>query len=298
MQKTYTLKKLTALFMGIPNSVNDTRKYIFGMRTYTDELIPNCHRCLVIAGHHQKTKEIGYYAFCKKSGKVEHVGPYKSYYEALRTLNLTKGCDSCDFNKSELKEAYLPFLDEKFKEEMESLYGTDQELSVMMSPVQHFVESRNFLDVNFKYRFGIRLFQALADDSVAVIDLVKPCKDQKDFSLKIQALAGMIDRINEKELRNKIHKKEQIIGSINVLEQFLKENAPTYPRHIISNLRNLMSLRSKMYPAHATAAEIIVVLRNFGIINYPLDDWEKGTRKIILLCANSLSDFVSFLQSF
>ena len=141
--------------MGMPTSVVDTGRSLFGMRTYTDTLIPNCPRCFVIAGHHEKTKEIGYYAFCKKSVNLEHVGPYKSYHEALKVLVLTKGCDSCILNKSELKDAYLPVLDEQIKAEMESLYGVGQATAIIMSPLQDFAESRNFLQINFETRFGI-----------------------------------------------------------------------------------------------------------------------------------------------
>jgi len=283
--------------MGIPDSAIDTGKRIFGMKTYIDNLIPNCDRCFAISGLHGKTKERGHYFFCAKSKKLERVGPYKTYHEALRYLVLTKGCDTCSLNKFKLKKAYLPFLNDKVREEMQSIYGSGQEVTITLSPLRYFVEARNHLDVNFKSRFGIRLFQAMADDSVAVVDLIEPCKNQRDFSLKVQALAGIIDRINEKELREKISRKESIKGSINVLEQFLKEYAPNYPRHIISNLKNLMSLRNKMYPAHVNAAEIITILRNFGIAKYPLDDWEKGITKIIQLCGNSLADFVGFLQS-
>jgi len=285
--------------MGMPKTTKDTGTSILGLRTYTDELIPNCNRCFVIGGHHGKTKEIGYFAFCKKSGKLERVGPYKSYFEALKALTLTKGCDSCSYNKLEAKDEYLPLLDEKFREEMQNLYGKGDGLIIAMSPVQSFVEYRKYLDVNFEARFGIKLFNPLTDDSVAVVDLIKPCNDQKSFAFKIEALAGIIDRINGTELKDKIQKKEKerLQGSINILQQFLAENFPNYPRHIISNLRNLLSLRSKMYPAHATSAEILVILRNFGIDKYPLDDWEKGFNKIMHLCTNTLADFVTLVQS-
>jgi hypothetical protein len=284
--------------MGIPNTARDTGTTILGIRTLTDELIPNCSRCFVMSGHHERTKEIGYFAFCKKSGKLEKVGPYKSYYEALKNLTLTKGCDSCGYNKLKEKDDYLPLLTEKFKKEMQSLYGKD-EVTITMSPVQSFVEYRKHLDVNFEARFGIKLFIPIADDPVAAVDLIKPCNKEKDFIFKIQALAGLIDRINGTELKNKIMKKEKdsIKGSINILQQFLIENFQHYPRHIVSNLRNLLTLRSKMYPAHATSAEIIVVLRNFGIDKYPLDDWERGFVKIMRLCANSLADLITLVQS-
>lgn len=284
--------------MGIPDSVIDTGKKILGMRTYTDNLIPNCGSCFVISGTHERTKEMAFYAFCKKSGELESVGPYKSYHEALKFLVTTKGCDFCSCNKAQLKAAYLPVLNEKIKEEIESLYGIGQTPSVIMSPLQLFVEARNYLNTNFKARFGIELFQPLTDDLLAGFDLAKPCLDQRDFALKIQALAGLIDRIDESELKKKIKNRENLKnGSINALEQFLKENFPKYPKYIVSNLRHLLSLRSKMYPAHATTSEMIVVLGNFGISNYPLNDWDKGVSKILNLCSNSLYGLLTLIQN-
>lgn len=284
--------------MSFPKSVKDTGIYIHGARVYTDDLIPNCSRCFVLSGPHVKTREIGWFVFCRKSGNLEKVGPYETYHKALRVLTLTKGCDSCELNKAKDKTSYFPLLDEKVKQEMRALYGEEQTLSIVMKPLQYFVESRNFLDVNFEARFGMRFFRSLPDDAVAAVDLIKPCQNVKDFAFKIQALAGMIDRINESDVKKLIKNKEKqnLSGSINILEQILKENFPNYHPHIISNLRNLMSLRNKMYPAHATACEILVVLRNFGIDRYPLDNWEDGWKKILSLCSKSLADLVKTLQ--
>ena len=283
--------------MTFPDSARDTGREILDMRVYTDATIPNCKRCLVTAGTHIKTKERGWYAFCKKSGRLEKVGPCETFHKVLRTLTLTKGCDSCEFNRYENKEAYLPLLDKKIKEEFRDNF--EKQLLVVIKPLHFFVEYRNFLDANFKQRFGVRLFKSLPDDCVAVVDSVKPCRNAKDFSLKILALAGMIDRINGSEIRKLIRdeEKRKLTGSISLLQQLLEENVPNYPRHIISNLRNLMLLRSKLYPAHATSSEVPVVLQNFGIAKYPLDDWEKGWRRILRLCSNSLGDFVKILQS-
>ena len=173
--------------MDMPLSVVDTRTELFGCRAYIDELIPNCKRCIVIGSSHKKTQERGFFAFCKRSGKLERVGPYKSYHEALKVLVQTKGCDSCNFNVSKLKEAYIPILDEQFKLEMEALYGTEQSFSVVLNPVCNFFELRKFLDLNFEVRFGFKLFLPLTDDGVAFADLAKPCSTPQMFALKIQA---------------------------------------------------------------------------------------------------------------
>ena len=286
--------------MSMPNSVVDTGKSYLGCRIFTDNLIPNCNRCRVMSGNNRRTEERAYYAFCNKSGKkLEKVGPYTNYHEALKFLVLTKGCDSCSLNNSKLKDAYIPYLNEKFKEEMKVIYGTDQSLMLVVNPVNNFVESRKDLDLNFQSKFNFKLFVPLTDDGIAFVDLIKPCNSSQDFALKIQALAGIIDRLNEKALRENIKKKEEdkIQGTVRVLEQFLKENLPNYPLYTISNLRNLMALRSKMYPAHVTTSEIIVILRNFGIDKYPLDNWEEGLRKIIDICAKSLDDLTREVQN-
>lgn len=286
--------------MGMPKRAKDTGREIHGMRTFTAETIPNCNRCLVISGIHKKTKERGWNAFCKKTGKLEKIGPYDTFYEALKKLTLLKGCDSCEFNKSDSKATYLSLLKERIQEEAWETLGEEHILNVVYGPLESFVKYRNYLDVNFKHCFGFRLFNALPDDCIAVLTAIKPCKDYEDFSVKIQAFAGIFDRMNTEELRKLVQdvKKQNLQGSINLLEQILKEKIPNYPKSVIFNLRNLMSLRSKMYPAHATSAEILVVLKNLGIDKYPLDDWEKGWRKILTLCANSLVQLVEALQSF
>lgn len=284
--------------MGIPDSVINKKKKFLGMNVFTDELIPNCGGCFVMSGTHEKTKEIGFYASCKKSGQLELVGPYKSYFEALKVLVETRGCDSCNLNKAELKEAYLPVLNEKLKEEIATIYGIGQPPSVIMSPLQLFVEARNYLNINFKAKYGMELFQPLADDLVAGFDLAKPCVDQRDFAIKIQALAGLIDRIDGSELKKRIKYKEGLkSGSINALERFLNENYQTYPQYITSNLRHLLSLRSKIYPTHASTPEVIIALSSFGIGNYPLKDWDIGVSKILDLCSNSLYGLLTLIQN-
>jgi hypothetical protein len=284
--------------MAIPSSARDTGRDILGMRVFTDEVIPNCRQCFVMSTVRKRTGERQWFAFCKKSGALEKIGPYDTFHQALRKLTLEKDCDSCELNNNPSKASYLPLLDKKIRDDMVETLGEEHVLSLVMGPLQLFVEYRKYVDLNFENRFGTRFFRSLPDDCTAVVESIKPCQSANDFAVKIQALAGIFDRINESEIKSlmKDKEKQQLRGSINILEQILKENFPNYPKHFISNLRNLMSLRSKLYPTHATSAEIIVILRNFGIDRYPLDDWEKGWRKILTLIANSLGDLFKALQ--
>ncbi len=283
--------------MGLPKDAMDTGSRILGMHTFTSELVPNCNRCFVISGAHFKTKEAGWFAFCKKTGKLDQIGPYETFNRALKMLALTRGCDSCGFNEYEAKSSFLSTLNQKIEEEIRENFNGDV-YSMLTGPVEAFVRNRKYFDINFKNRFGTGFFKPLLDDCLATVDSAKPCENEEQFSMKVQALAGMIDRIEESNLKGliKTKEKQQISGSINILEQILKENTPNYPRYAVQNLRNLMSLRSKMYPAHATSHEILVILQNFGIAQYPLEDWGKGWKKILTLCSNSLEKLVSLLQ--
>jgi hypothetical protein len=121
--------------MSVFDSVIDTKTSIIGMHTYTDIMQPNCMRCFVISGNHEKTNERGFFAFCKKTDKMQKIGPYKSYYESLRYLVITKGCDTCEYNKSPLKQAYLSVLDEKMDEEISEMYGYKQDLLITLNPI-------------------------------------------------------------------------------------------------------------------------------------------------------------------
>jgi len=283
----------------IPKTAKRTGKYFEDVELVTSELVPNCHRCFVMVGHHKKTGEPGWYAFCKKTGKMKSVGPQESFHKALKILTLTKGCDSCEFNESEDKDVYLSTIKEEIEKEALELLGEEHILSRVKGSILKFVQYRNYFDIHFKDKFGVRFFKSVLDDSVAVVDLINPCSNQREFALKILALAGLFDRVNTNEIRDKIKdpEKRDLSGSINILEQILKENSRSYSRRMISNLRNLFSLRSKMYPAHSTATEILKIIQNLGVASYPPDNWEDSFQKILGLCTKNLENLVKELQS-
>jgi hypothetical protein len=281
-----------------PSFAKNTGTEIMGVKIYTDDiLLPNCSSVYVMSGVHTDTKEPGWFAFCKKSGKLEQVGPYETYSQAIKYLNLTKGCKTCELNKSENKEKSINLIDEKVREELEKTLGV--KLHSIPEELRFFVEYRSYFDINFDAIFKSRFFVMLPDDFRAVLDILPPCTCEKDFTTKVCALAGLLDRINENEIRKLIGDKEKqnLSGSINILEQILKENYPKYSGYLISNLKSLMNLRNKMYPTHALSAQILVALQNFGITNYPLDDWEDGWLKILGLCSKSMDGLVKLLQA-
>lgn len=181
--------------MGFPKDAKDTGAKVLGLHTFTSELVPNCDRCFAISGAHVKTRERGWFAFCKKSGKLDKIGPYETIVKAIKMLALTKGCDSCEFNKYEPKSSFLSTLNGEIEEEMRENFKDIH--SMLTRPVQAFVRNRQYFDINLKNRFKIGFFKPLLDDCIATVDSIKPCENEEQFAMKVQALAGMIDRIEE-----------------------------------------------------------------------------------------------------
>jgi len=282
-----------------PRSARKTGKSIAGVGVLTSELCPNCRLSIVIEGTHERTREKGWFAYCKKSGKLEKFGPYETLAKSLRYMTLAQGCDTCEYNKSDKKDEYLSLLDEEVQRELAEIFGEEHTYSVITGPLTSFVENRRAIDLLFKHIFGTRLFKSIPDDSVAIKDFITPCLTEQNFILKITALAGVIDRIEETDVKKIIKTREtkDMRGSINILEQILKENVPDYRTYIIKNMRNIMALRSKFYPTHAHSSEIIKILNNLGINKYPLENWDKGWIKILTLCCASFQGLIIDLQS-
>jgi len=283
----------------LPKTAKRTGKYLQDLELITSEDVPNCSRCFVMVGHHKKTNEPGWYAFCKKTEKLGSIGPQDSFNKVLKILTLTKGCDTCQYNRSENKDIFLKKIEEEIEKEALELLGEEHVLYRLKRNLYKFLEYRCYLDTHFDKIFGVRLFKSLPDDTRAVADITMPCSNQKEFALKIQALTGLLDRINTNEIKELIQNpnKDKINGSINILETILKERLNTFSKKDISNIRSLFALRSKMYPTHSTTTDIIKVIQNFGIESYPPDNWETSFQKILQLTTKNLEYLVKLLKS-
>ena len=85
-------------------------------------------------------------------------------------------------------------------------------------------------------------------------------------------------------------------GSINYLEQYLKENRPDYNVKIIRNLKNLKILRSKKFGVHGTEdPKLKKALDEMGL-PYPILDWNQLWIESLRLLDESLTKFSKILD--
>ena len=137
-------------------------------------------------------------------------------------------------------------------------------------------------------RFGFKLFHP---NERAIFQIMKPCKGEEEFTHNIAALAILIDQLNVKDMKKRVAVKE---GSVNILEEFLKNEVGEFPPEVISNLRDIVVMRSKRFPIHVTDTKFVeVVIRLTG--KYPpvwADLWVKALR----MYEESLEKLLNLLQ--
>lgn len=129
------------------------------------------------------------------------------------------------------------------------------------------VQKRREINLVFSNKFKTKLFK---DNEMAILDIRKLCSNEEDFNNRIQSLTTLIDEINTKELKKGID--ENASGSISILQAFLEAKILDYDKTIITNLRNIVTLRSKKYPIHSDDPKFIEALGYFSF-NFP-PDWE------------------------
>ncbi len=141
------------------------------------------------------------------------------------------------------------------------------------------------------YKFNFKL---LNQDEDLVEQVGKECKSREDLIANIVALGSLIDGINVREMENMVKGKHEK-GSINVLEQFLKEYVPNYSENIISNLRKIMVVRSQWLVHQSTQKAIKLIQDTFG--DYPVYDFNEFWGKILGLYLESLKSISNLMQS-
>jgi hypothetical protein len=129
------------------------------------------------------------------------------------------------------------------------------------------VQERRNINLIFSEKFKTKLFR---DNEMAILDIRKLCSNEEDFNNRIQSLTTLIDEIKTEELKK--HPSKTVSGTINLLQAFLKDKFPSYDKTIITNLRNVVTLRSKKYPIHRDDPRFLEALKYFGFQKLP-PDW-------------------------
>jgi len=170
-------------------------------------------------------------------------------------------------------------------------------LRALITKLQPIARYRQAIDVNFKRRFGTKLYKSTNDDIRAVLDMATPCRNEADFVHKVQALSGMIDRIqpNVKDLIADPVIRQRIQGSINILERVLREKFGSFDPEIISNLRKINRLRNASYPTHVLDERFVEELENMGF-SYPPNDWSAVWEAVLELWSRSFKKLAELLS--
>lgn len=182
--------------------------------------------------------------------------------EDLQMIIFPKEGKCKDVTRQEI-ESIKEYLTPTFKKISEMQIGT----------VESIVKTRQAINDIWNKAFGFKL---LLSDEGAILQLAKPCRKEEEFTHNIATLALLIDQINIEEIKKGIDTEEP--GSINLLEKFLGKYAKDFPSEIISNLRDIVTLRSKRFPIHQTDPKLVdTVLRLVGRYPpVPADLWQKA----------------------
>jgi 20S proteasome alpha/beta subunit len=127
--------------------------------------------------------------------------------------------------------------------------------NAMQEIIEKIVENRRWVNAKFKEKFG---FELLEQNEFAISRIQKTCKNEADFTERITTLGLLVDGVNVSALDKMIGKHPP--GSVNALEMFLNKEFPNFDKKVITNLREIMVLRSKKMPIHEDDPKIVQVL--------------------------------------
>ncbi|MEM3905954.1 MAG: hypothetical protein QXZ17_03660 [Nitrososphaerota archaeon] len=169
----------------------------------------------------EEAKELAVYTILETSKMDPSVG------EDILMLIFPKGVKVKAINKEEI---------EKIKERLAPLSKKISEMQI--KNIEGIVKAREEINNLWRKIFGFGLFRS---NEYAIFQIMKPCRNEEEFTYNIEALAILIDQLNVDEMKKTVEKE----GSINILEEFLSRNIKDFPSKIISNFRDIMTLRSK-----------------------------------------------------
>jgi hypothetical protein len=210
------------------------------------------------------------------SGKC--VSTYQHLYTTIKSGQYY-GSNLASFSKQ------FDELDDELLAEFRNIrrYGFGKELKDRpRNKMSIMIELRGRINDHFLIRFRMRL---LDQDEKSLEQISKECDSSDSLVSNIAALATLIDEMNVEGLKSKV-KNLPKDGSINILEQFLNENAPDYDVNIIHNLRTIKVLRNQ-WPIHKTSPKGVELIKKvYG--SYPVDDIKEFWSRILNLYVGSL----------
>lgn len=161
-------------------------------------------------------------------------------------------------------------------------------IETQIETIENIIKIREETNNLWKKIFGFKL---LLQNEKAVFQITKPCRSESEFTNNIAALALLIDQLNIKEMKKTVEERD---SSINIFEGFLKEKIKDFPHEIISNLRDIITMRSKNFPIHTTDTKFVeTVIKIIG--KYP-PNWSELYSKSLDNYKESLSELLNCLQ--
>lgn len=232
--------------------------------------------------------------FCSSFGKTgDGKYTFKIDYDILKYEHI----ENFEDYVSQLEKRYLPprfggTRGQKFADEEKSnsikIPQSDRDINDIVDEI---IRKRRDINIIFNNSFKTNLFK---DHEMAILDIGKPCSNEGDFNNRIQSLNTLIDEMHIKKLGECVDINKN--GSVNILETFLEIKLPNYDTTIITNLRNIVILRSKKFPIHKDDPKFIKALSYFGFQNFP-PDWEELWKVVLKKYLESLEKIVTLLNS-
>lgn len=158
---------------------------------------------------------------------------------------------------------------------MDITYDSRSKISIL-------IDLRNHINELSLSRFG---FELLNQDEKSLEQVSKDCYDNDGLVVNLAAIGTLIDGMNVTGMKLKLKVVPQD-GSINTLEEFLKEHIPEYEREIITNFRTIMKIRNQ-WPIHKSSAQGVKLIIKVNE-TYPVDDFEEFWSRLFNLYTESL----------